>query len=299
VEERVRATAHCFLCGQATLSAELRSDAATRRLKFEQEQITAELVEAEELLTSARQEITRKQEAIADVDRRLRDLDMLLRPFRAAASGIVPEEVALLDQRIGTLQARRDTVEALRGPLEESATIATEVGQLRADIAELESKVAKKEQVVDFEKASERLSDGFNTYLNMIREKDSRSWTVTGEVTASISDRRTQLQIAGRTAKKQLGGTLMIYFLFAYHYALLNLSRYPDCHYPGLTLLDFYPDIAQEDALGDRLHLVLGPFVQLSLDKDIAPIQVIATTRVLPKRPNINFIPLIKVWNPS
>jgi hypothetical protein len=87
--------------------------------------------------------------------------------------------------------------------------------------------------------------------------------------------------------------------LFAYDYAFLNLSRNPDCHYPGLTLLGFYPDIAQEDALGDRLHLVLGSFVQLSLDKNIAPIQVIATTRVLPKRPNINFIPLTKVWNPS
>lgn len=298
VEERAHATAHCFLCGQATLSAELSGDAATRRLKFEQEQITAELAEAADLLTSARQEMTRKQEAIAVVDRRLRDLDMLLRPFQAAASGIVPEEVALLDQRIGTLQARRDTVEALRGPLEESANIATEIGQLRTDIAELQAKVASKEQVADFEKAGERLSDGFNTYLNTIRELDSKSWTVTGEVTASISDRGTQLQIAGHTAKKQLGGTLTIYFLFAYHYALLNLSRYPDCHYPGLTLLDFYPDIAQENALGDRLHLVLGPFVQLSLGKDIVPIQVIATTRALPERPNINYIQLTEVWNP-
>jgi hypothetical protein len=115
-------------------------------------------------------------------------------------------------------------------------------------------------------------------------------------VTASISERRTQLQIGGRTARKQLGGTLTIYFLFAYHYALLNLSRYPDCRYPGLTILDFYPDIAQEAALGDRLHLVLGPSVQLSLDREIAPIQVIATTRVLPERPNINFIHLTAVW---
>jgi hypothetical protein len=61
-------------------------------------------------------------------------------------------------------------------------------------------------------------------------------------------------------------------------------------------MLDFYPDIAQEEALGDRLHLVLGPFVQLSLDPAIVPIQVIATTRALPERPNINFIRLTDVW---
>ena len=60
-----------------------------RRLKFEREQINAELAEAEELLASARQEMTRKQETISMVDRRVRDLDMLLRPFQAAASGIV------------------------------------------------------------------------------------------------------------------------------------------------------------------------------------------------------------------
>jgi predicted nucleic acid-binding Zn-ribbon protein len=296
VETRSREPHNCFLCGQTTLSAELTGDAAARRLRFEREQVSAELAEAEELLASARQEYGRKQEAISEADRRLRDLDLLLRPFQAAASGIVPEEVALLDQRIGTLTARRETVEALRGPLEESASIAAEIAELQAEIRRLELSVSKREQVVDFEEAGERLSDGFNTYLDTIREKDDTSWTKTGQVTASISERRTQLQIGSRPAKRQLGGTLTIYFLFAYHYALLNLSRYPDCHYPGLTILDFYPDIAREAALGDRLHLVLGPFVDLSLDRNIAPIQVITTSRGLPERPNINFIHLSEVW---
>jgi hypothetical protein len=296
VESRSLEPHHCFLCGQTTLSPELTGDAPARRLRFEREQISAELAEAEELLASTRKECMRKQEAITNADRRIRDLDLLLKPFQAAASGIVPEEVALLDQRIGTLTARRETVEALRGPLEESAGITAELAELQADIRQLELNVSKREQVVDFEEAGERLSEGFNTYLNTIREKDDTSWTMTGQVTASISERRTQLQIGGRPAKRQLGGTLMIYFLFAYHYALLNLSSYPDCHYPGLTILDFYPDIAKESALADRLDLVLGPFVELSLDRTISPVQVITTSRGLPERPNINFIHLTEVW---
>ena len=238
----------------------------------------------------------RRQRAVGEADRRVRDLDLLLKPFQAAASGIMPEEIALLDQRIGTLKARRETVEALRGPLEESANLSTEIAELHANILKLEASISKREQVVDFEKAGERLSEGFNTYLDTIRKQDDTSWTKTGQVTASVSERRTQLQIGGRPAKRQLGGTLTIYFLFAYHYALLNLSRYSDCHYPGLAILDFYPDIARETALADRLNLVLDPFVQLSLEKRIVPIQVIATSRALPDRPNINFIRLTEVW---
>lgn len=296
VENRLREADHCFLCGQTTLLPELTGDAAARRLRFEREQVAAELAEAEELLGSARREYARKEEALAVEDRRLRDLDLLLRPFQAAASGIVPEEVALLDQRIGTLTAKRQTVEALRGPLEESAAIAAEVAELKEEIRLLEGNVSKREQVADFEEAEVRLSEGLNSYLNTIRERDPTSWTMTKQITASVNDQRTQFQIGGRPAKREIGATLTIYFLFAYNYALLSLSRYLDCHYPGLTMLDFYPDIAKEAALGDRLHLVLGPFVDLSLDPKIEPIQVIVTSRGLPDRPNIHFIHLEDVW---
>jgi hypothetical protein len=296
VEGRAHEAERCFLCGQTTLSSDLTSDAAARRLRFERERVTAEQAEAVDLLETARQEAARRQSAVEEADRRIRDMDLVLKPFQAAASAIVPEEVALLDQRMGTLKAKRQTIEALSGPLEESANLTAEITDLKDEIAKLEASVARREQAANFEEAAEQLSEGFNTYLNTIREQDETSWTKTGQVTVSISERRTKLQIGGRLAKPQLGGTLTIYFLFAYHYALLNLSRYPNCHYPGLTILDFYPDIAREAALGDRLHLVLGPFVQLALDKGIAPIQVIATSRALPDRPNINFIHLAEVW---
>jgi hypothetical protein len=296
VEGRAHEAGRCFLCGQTTLSAGLTGDTSARRLRFEREQVTAEQAEAGELLEAARQEAARRQRAVEEADRRIRDLDLLLKPFRAAASGMVPDELALLDQRIGTLTAKRETVQVLRAPLEESANLACEIVDLKDEISKLEAGVARREQVVDFQEAGEQLSEGLNTYLDAIRKEDESSWTKTGQVTASISDRRTQLQIGARLAKRQLGGTLTIYFLFAYHYALLNLSRHSICHYPGLTILEFYPDIARETALGDRLHLVLSPFVQLASDKDIQPVQVIATSRGLPERPHINFIHLTEVW---
>jgi hypothetical protein len=149
---------------------------------------------------------------------------------------------------------------------------------------------------MDYDKAGDRLADGFNTYLNTLRTADPATWIKTGEVSVAINDRPTQLFIGTRPAKPQLGGTLTIYFVFAYQYALLNLTRYGDCHYPGLAILDFYPDIAKESALGDRLLLVLSPFVELSQDKSIEPIQVIATSRALPDNPHINYIRLTDPW---
>lgn len=111
VEGRAHEAERCFLCGQTTLSTDLTSDAAARRLRFERERVTAEQAEAVDLLESARQEVARRQRAVEEADRRIRDMDLVLKPFQAAASAIVPEEVALLDQRIGTLKTKRQTIE--------------------------------------------------------------------------------------------------------------------------------------------------------------------------------------------
>jgi len=111
VEDRAHEAERCFLCGQTTLSTDLTSDAAARRLRFERERVTAEQAEAVDLLESARQEAARRQSAVEEADRRIRDMDLVLKPFQAAASAIVPEEVALLDQRIGTLKTKRQTIE--------------------------------------------------------------------------------------------------------------------------------------------------------------------------------------------
>jgi predicted nucleic acid-binding Zn-ribbon protein len=296
VEGRTRVTHNCFLCGQPTADTEANAGAAARRLKFERDQITAERAEADELLAVASQDLQQKTTAVSEAERRLREIEQALRPFQASASAVVPEELALIDQRIGELNARRQTIEAFHGPLEMSEKLSAEITELQSEIKEFESRIAKNETKLDFDKAGERLSDSFNTYLDTIRTRDPSTWTATGEVSVSVSERRTQISIGGRPAKSKLGGTLTIYFLFAYHYALLNLSRYPDCHYPGLTILDFYPDIAKESSLGTRLHLVLSPFVELSQDKTIEPIQVITTSRALPKRPHINYIPLDEIW---
>jgi hypothetical protein len=296
VETRPRHSDSCFLCGQLTLDKESNGDAAARRLKFERDQIGAELTEAGELIAAAQQEQRQRTASISENERRLREVEQALRPFQASASAVIPEDLALLDQRIGTLHERRQTVEALRGPLEENTALNEEIAGLQEAIKDLEAMISQREAKVDFEKASDRIAEGFNTYLDAIRQNDPNTWTKTGSISAAVDERRTQLSISGRSARSQLGGTLTIYFLFAYHYTMLNLTRYEDCHYPGLAILDFYPDIAKESALGDRLYLVLAPFIGLSQDKEIEPVQVICTSRALPEKEHIHFIHLSETW---
>ncbi|MGH8727706.1 MAG: AAA family ATPase [Burkholderiales bacterium] len=81
VEQRARVPDHCFLCGQSTPeAANLRT--AAHRLKFEREQITAELAEASELCATAIAEKKRTQAELEETDQRLRELEASLRPFQ-------------------------------------------------------------------------------------------------------------------------------------------------------------------------------------------------------------------------
>jgi hypothetical protein len=294
VETRSRADGQCFLCGQPT-SDLADSEVAERRLKFERDQLEGELSEADDLVKALYAERSMRCAELSDADRHLRELEATLRPFQASASFILPEEVALIDQRIGSLNAQMEALQRLLGPLQTRDSLTAEIETLQAEIRRLEASVAAKEEKAELETASDRLTDGFNTYLNKIRQLDSTSWTKTGPIAVRVTDRRTQYLIDGRSAKPQLGATLTIFFLFAYQFSLLNLSRYENCHYPGITILDFFPDIAKGVATRDRLGLVLDPFTHLA--QEIAPLQVIATARDFPDdMPNVNLISLTHTW---
>ena len=268
---------NCFLCGQPIPNILADTDAAARRLKFERDQLAAELAEAEELLSRVNAERRAKERECTETEIEVRRVENALLPFQAAVAAIIPEEVALIDQAIGARNEKREALQRLVASLERRNQISGQIDELQSEARRLEVILASKEESADLEEASDRLTDGFNTYLNRIRSFDDKSWTKSSPVTVRITDRNTRFLIDRRPAMSQLGGTLMIYFLFAYHFALLNLTRFSGCHYPGLTILDLFPEIIDGVTIRDRLGMVLEPFVELSEDPAIAPIQVIAT----------------------
>ena len=271
-------------------------DAAARRLKFERDQLAAELAEAQQLLGSVNAERRAKEKERAETDITLRRTENALLPFQAAVAAILPEEVGLIDQAIGARNEKREALQRLVASLQRRDQISAEIDQLQSKAKGLESTLNDKQEKAELETASDRLTDGFNTYLNEIRRIDDTSWTKSNPVTVRVTDRNTRFLIGRRPAMSQLGGTLTIYFLFAYHYALLNLTRFSDCHYPGLTILDLFPEIIEGVTIRDRLGLVLDPFIELSADPAIATIQVIATGTDFPTRADIHIITLNEIW---
>jgi hypothetical protein len=270
--------------------------AAATRLKFEGDQLSAELKEAVQLLDKINEERLSRQTERGNIELQLRRVEGALLSFQAAAAAIMPEEVGLIDQEIGARNEKSEALQRLTGPLQRRDEISAEIDRLQSEAKQLESILADKEEKVELETASDRLADGFNSYLNALRQLDSTAWTKSSQVVVHLTERTTRFLIGSHAAIPQLGGTLMIYFLFAYHYALLSLTRFPDCHYPGLTILDLFPDIIEGVAMRDRLSLVLEPFVELSERQDVSPIQVIASGNDFPSSPVVNRIALEEVW---
>lgn len=296
VEHRPAKAGCCFLCDQTTSDDEATLTAANTRLNFERDQIAGELKEAQDLLSAANADLKERHSELTLVERDLEGIEVALRPFQAAASHIIPESVALLDQQIGAIGSRKQGLDRLYEPLRTRDAFTATIDRLRRDAAALEAKVTQHEEQVSFETASDWLSEGFNTYLNRIRSLDPRSWIKSGAVTVRVSDRRTTFQIGGRPARAQLGGTLVLYWVLAYQYALLDLMRRIGTHYPGVAILDTFPDMAVGAGLRDPLGLAMQPFEELSRREDVCPIQVILTARDFPSTESANLVQMTESW---
>jgi hypothetical protein len=77
-----------------------------------------------------------------------------------------------------------------------------------------------------------------------------------------------------------------------YHYALLSLTPKPSCHYPGISILDFPPEL-DGVSVSDTENFVLEPFVNLLSQQ---PGQVIAAGSAFAGLEGGNRIELSRVW---
>lgn len=296
VEHRTARAGSCFLCEQPTSNDEATLAAATNRLKFERDQIAGELSEARDLVKAVEAELRAHRSSLSLAERDVDGAELALRPFQASASQLLPESIALLDQEIGALGSRKQALDRLYEPLRARDQYTETIDRLRREASALEAKVAAHEEQASFEEASDWLTEGFNTYLNRVQALDPTTWIKSGRVSVRVSERRTTYQIGGRPARVQLGGTLTLYWVFAYQYALLDLMRRPGTHYPGVAILDTFPDMAVGAGLRDPLGLVMRPFEELAKRPDVAPIQVILTARDFPPTQSSHLITITDSW---
>ena len=75
----------------------------------------------------------------------------------------------------------------------------------------------------------------------------------------------------------------------------MSLVQYPDCNYPGLTLIDF-PAEVEGKSVEDKESFVLYPFIELMKAEEFENTQIIAAGRFFDKLTGANRIELTKIW---
>jgi hypothetical protein len=139
------------------------------------------------------------------------------------------------------------------------------------------------------------MSDGMNTYLNMIKVINPKSWTQE-EVTFRLGKNDFSAKVRTGNWKSKLGGTLTLYFLIAYHYALINLTSLPSCNYPGLVLLDFPAELEDASSVADKENFVIEPFVSLLGQPNMEATQLIAAGSSFENLEGAHRIEFRKIW---
>jgi len=139
------------------------------------------------------------------------------------------------------------------------------------------------------------LSNGMTTYLNELESFGNKIWSME-RVNVILKERSFTFSVGGEEWTSKLGGTLTLYFLMAYHYALLSLTKEEGCHYPGLVILDLPPTMEDNTTVKDKENFILEPFVHLTNSAKLNGTQVIATGAAFEDLQGINRIDLDKVW---
>jgi hypothetical protein len=185
------------------------------------------------------------------------------------------EQVAAIDMSLGELNERQKHLNRLKRAVASGAELTAEIAAKEREIEPIEARVNELQRAADFDDAAKKLADGMNEYLSEINKLKPKVWPH-NYVAVDISDRRFSIKVGSKKWSAALGGTDSLYFLMAYHYALLALSSHPECHYPGLVILDMPAEFAGEE-IKDMENFILQPFIDLLAREDMSNAQLIVT----------------------
>jgi hypothetical protein len=284
----------CYVCGRPIIT-NATPISSVRRIEFEIAQAQSEIEETAQLLRDLKQEHTnqqaRKTKIIAEVER----LRNILQPIQQAAATVLPPELFFLDTEYGRIQERRQHLTRLRQLFIQYESLADSIQKIEKEILEIEAAVQQKNSDIDFENAGHLLEEGMNTYLARIVKLNPNSWL--GKlVTVHLGEQSLRIKVGESSWKTKLGATQRLYFLFAYHYALMNLVQAGGTLFPGFLMLDFPANLEDRAAIADKENFILEPFVELLRHEKMEGCQVLAAGRSFQQLQGVRTIELNKVW---
>ena len=287
--------ANCYLCHREIDAGTSSKESANARMAFELEQLSGELIEADQLLDHLVRDIRQCEERLESIESQLRLNSALMQPSRSAVTVLLPPEIGSIDIEVGQLRERQEQLLRIKKSLLSRDEIADEIREIQALANELEMDVRDQSRKIDFEGLSDVVTDSMNTYLNAIKKINPTSWTQ-GPIQFRISDKRFKFRVGGESWGSKLGGTLTLYFLIAYHYSLMCLSERPQFNYPGLLMLDFPAELEDASSVADKENFVLEPFVELLSRGPMNHCQVIAAGSSFENLEGANRIEFSRIW---
>ena len=222
-------------------------------------------------------------------------LRISLKPLRQAAAAVMPPELFLLDVEFGRSQEKTQQLSRIEAVLAKRETVAEDILRVQRELAALEASVQEKESNADLESLADHLRDGFLTYLNRITALNNNSW-IGQSVSVRLSERWFRIKVGDSNWKTKLGATQKLYFLLAYHYALMDLVRFESSRFPGFLMLDFPAKVEDGTTIADKENVLLEPFVELLKKKEMTGCQIIAAGRSFKDLKDVRRIELTKIW---
>ncbi|MBD9469279.1 hypothetical protein [Pseudoxanthomonas sp. PXM01] len=265
----------CHLCHRLLPDEPPEETQGVLRIEFEQTRLKAEVKEADQLLNSLHAE---QKEIISEWDastEQIATADTKLKPAREAVAGLVSEEVSSIDVAMGSLNEKQSQLSRVRGAVELSQQLSQEIAEKENDLAPLQSSVDQLAAKADFDLAEERLESGLGEYLRRISELKPESWRHSLP-RVSLTRSSFSIKIGQKKWSAALGATDTLFLIMSYHYGLLTLSPYSDCHYPGFAIIDLPGDFLGDD-IEDKENFIVQPFIELLRTEEFQGAQVIFT----------------------
>lgn len=207
---------------------------------------------------------------------------------------LMPPKVPEMDIEIGRLIERIEQLRRIGNSLDLQARITETIRAIEREADDLQEQVSAQTAHLDFVTSSEILSAGMNEYVAQLISDGEKMWTQ-GPIDLTLKKDSFRLRVNNHKWDAQLGGTMRIYFLLAYHYALLKLSTYEDSRVPGFLLLDF-PATIEGEQVADHENFAIEPFIKLCDNPEFSHVQVIAAGSAFAGLTEAKRMKLDRVW---
>jgi len=281
----------CPVCGRTEIRSTDELSAGSRRVEFEQKQVSEELDELRRLIRGLEQELSAVDVQISQLLHGIDEIKRSIDSARSLSVRAIPPELAFCDQEVGKLMSQLQQLDRVERSLTTREEINEKIETLESEIATLDAEIKRLTPTVDFEGIADLIGDRMNTFLNLVNADSFSRWK-TGRVSIKLRKDSFDILLDGQPWTVRAGGTAKYIIQISYHYALLSLSNDNLYNYPGFLIIDFPPQLSSPGDLRDSENYLLKPFVDLCGKKEMAGAQVIIAGRAFDNLEGANIIRL-------